>query len=484
MSVSRNAAYNFVGAALPSVLTLVTVPLYLHIIGVERYGFLTLCWVILGYSGFLEWGLGTAIAQSIASDGAERRDHGSDIFWNGLWLTLVVGVFGAVLMYLGAALYFANMGNVGGEFAAELAAALPLLSGTAPVLVMGGLIAGSLQGRERFLALNLIGSLGYTLLAALPLLVAYVWTAELWALVLASFVARIITFPIGLSVISKALPLRAPSRPSWSIMRRLLGFSGWVAVTQISNGVLATIDRLAIGARVGAAAVPTYAIPFGLVSRVTLVPHSLGGALFPRFAAADAEERKRLVAAAIQAIMVIVTPLTIGILAFAEPFFQIWIGEELAAAAAPVAYILAAGFWIYCISYIPFLMIQASGRPSVVSKLLLAELIPFALLLFLCLSWLGVPGAALAFALRLAGECAALLYLTRTPLSALRTTLLPGLLVVSAVAARMLTGGWLSHALLGGLLMAALLWSLFNIPDVLRPFLKPIERLLPARARA
>lgn len=479
MSVSRNALYNILGAALPSVLTLVTVPLYLEIIGVEKYGFLTLCFVILGYSGFLEWGLGSAIAQKVAAAGREDARAASDIFWNGLWLSLVLGALGALMTFTGASLYFSSLSDTNSEFAHELRAALPLLSAIAPVLMLGGLLSGTLQGREKFLALNLVGSVAYSLVTLLPLLAALLWSDSLAALVLGALLARLIPYPFGLWIAARVLPLQRPHPPSWLIMKGLLGFGGWVALTQVANGILSTIDRLAIGGKMGAAAVPAYAIPFGVISRVVLVPHSLAGALFPRFAYADERERDRLVATGIQAIMVIVTPVTIGIIAVAEPFFRLWIGPELAAVSAPIAYILSASFWVYCIGHIPFSMIQATGRPGVVSKLLLAELIPYSIALFVGLALFGLPGAAAAFALRLSAECAALLYLARTPLSSLRPLAVPAVLTAAAVLARAFSSGMFGHVAVGCLLAAASLWSLRNLPDVLRPYLRPIAWMLP-----
>jgi hypothetical protein len=36
MSVSRNATYNLIGSVLPVMLALITVPIYLHLVGSDR----------------------------------------------------------------------------------------------------------------------------------------------------------------------------------------------------------------------------------------------------------------------------------------------------------------------------------------------------------------------------------------------------------------------------------------------------------------
>ena len=84
MTLARHSGYNFLGALFPLAVSLITVPLYIELIGVERYGVLALFWLVLGFSGFLDFGMGLAVAQRIAT-----LRHGSDedrsrVFWTAL----------------------------------------------------------------------------------------------------------------------------------------------------------------------------------------------------------------------------------------------------------------------------------------------------------------------------------------------------------------------------------------------------------------
>jgi O-antigen/teichoic acid export membrane protein len=240
---------------------------------------------------------------------------------------------------------------------------------------------------------------------------------------------------------------------------------------------------MAIGGAIGATAVATYAISYGLVSRIYLIPHGLSSALLPRYAAAGEEERARMVRSSIQAVAVVTTPAIIALVAFVEPFFNIWIGRELTVAAAPVAYVLAGGFWIYCVAHMTYTMVQATGRPDRVGKLLMAEVVPYAIVLFAGMWAFGLVGAAAAFTLRVLVDFALQVRLARIPGSVLRMLLLPGALTFVSVAVAAGLSGGARYSAFAILLLASAAWSIRNMPEALRPHLQKLLSILPLRGR-
>ena len=61
MSIARNTAVILLGPATTIVVTAVTVPAYLHMIGQERYGVLAIVWSILTMFGMVEMASGALI---------------------------------------------------------------------------------------------------------------------------------------------------------------------------------------------------------------------------------------------------------------------------------------------------------------------------------------------------------------------------------------------------------------------------------------
>jgi len=483
MTVSKHAAYNVIGTAIPSLLVLITVPLYLQLVGVERYGVLTLCWVILGYASFMDLGLGFAVARGVAAS-AERAEAAAHIFWTGFWISAAAGLVATIAVYIGSRLYFGSVSDPGDAMTAEITAALPILAATVPIALVGSTVGGALQGRERFLEINMISATTQALVQLLPLLVAYLWTPTLSALIAAALAGRLIGLIWAGWTTKKAVPLRSVRPPSRALVRELVTFGGWVVLATIANGILFSVDRLAIGSTIGAAAVAVYAITYGLISRVYLLPHSLSAALLPRYASVGEEERHRLIRSSIQAVAVTTTPLIVALVAIAEPFFNIWIGRELAEVAAPVGYVLAGGFWIYCIGHMAATMVQSTGRPDRVAKVVLAEVVPYCTALVAGMWAFGLIGAAAAFTLRVTVDFLLQVRLAGIPPSVLKILLVPAALVLGTIAAAAWLPGWWRYAALSLLLLSTAAWSILNIPDALRPYLHRLRSVLPARAQA
>src|SRR5439155_11444518 len=122
-------------------------------------------------------------------------------------------------------------------------------------------------------------------------------------------------------------------------------YGGWVTVTNLLGPFLVVLDRFVIGALAGAKAVTYYTVPYSLADRLSVIPSSLTGALFPRFATAEGEERERLFSEAVRVLLVVVTPLIIAGLIIMDPFLSWWLGSRFAENAAIVGQILLLGLW-------------------------------------------------------------------------------------------------------------------------------------------
>lgn len=120
MSIRRNTAYNLFGLIVPLGVSLVTIPVYLELIGEARYGVLAIVWLLLGYFGLFDLGLGRATAQRIAALRDASAEERAQTFWTALVLNFGIGVAGGLLAWPIAAVFFGGLFKAEGALRPEI----------------------------------------------------------------------------------------------------------------------------------------------------------------------------------------------------------------------------------------------------------------------------------------------------------------------------------------------------------------------------
>lgn len=470
MSIRKHTVYNLAGALLPLGLALVTIPLYIKLIGDARYGVLAIAWLLLGYFGLFDLGLGRATAQRIAALGDGSPRQCAETFWTALAMNSGLGVIGGLVIWPVAIYFFGKVFSVDDALRPELARAIPWLVLAVPLATLSGVLSGALQGRAQFLELNIISVLSSMLIQLVPLSVAWLHGSDLAWLLPATILARVLALITLFWRCQVYLLQGQPRSISRSQAQSLLQFGGWVTVTSLVSPMMVILDRFVIGAVLGAKAVTYYTVPFQLAERTVVLPGALTSALFPRLAASDIDEARQLAATAIRSLAVVMTPLMVVGVLLIEPFLRWWLNPEFASHAGLPAQILLLSFWINGFAGIPYAQLQALGRPDLVAKCHLAELIPYLALLYAGLHFWGISGAAMVFGLRTFFDCVLLALFAGTLRDGATVLFAPVLLLLSAlgVAASFSAGTpmWLALAL--GLLSLVLLWAWRNSPADVR----------------
>ena len=470
MKLLRNSLYSLLPAILPTFLSIATLPMFVSAIGAGRYGVLAIAWIVLGYFGAADFGIGRAITQRISvmreASGAAR----ANAVWSALVSMAGFGLLGGVLVYLSADWYFAGAFNAGEGLKGEIRDALWILALCNPVMAVSGVLSGALMGLERFKLVAICNVLSNSALLLFPLATALFIDTSLSALILASLAARLLGGVLLVGGVWLALLKGQPLTFSRAEMRRLANFGAWIMVTALIGPLMVFADRLMIGAVQDAAAVAAYAIPFQIASRTLIFPLAVTQALFPSLAYEAAENsRARARDFAIFGGQLF-APLIIVLICLASPLLELWLGSAFDPRSVMVAQFVLAGFWTNAIAQVPYGFIQARGNPRFTALLHVAELPFYLLLLYVLGLQYGLSGIAAAFALRCAADC---ILLCRKAGAADRGVILklaaPGLLVLGSVGAGLLVTGWttllLAACVLVGLAVAAML---LGMPEPIR----------------
>ena len=483
--VARNVLFTFLSSAGASALSLLTVPLYLQLIGTARFGVLAFVWLIVGYFGLFILGLDKAIANLLSQ---HRHDPATarSLFHTALLLNLLTSAIGAALMdFVGYQILVRTIG-MDNALRGEFLDAVPWIAASVPLATTTALLTGALEAYERFSNLAYVQFIGAVLFQAVPILVAWQVGPELTWVLPAAILSRCCTALWMLALLWQVMRLDTRIVLARRWVRPLLSYGGAISITGIVSPILTSLDRLLIGAVLGASAISFYVVPCNLITAVQLVPGSLLRVLFPRLSVAGPAAAGAASIEATFGLAAVLAPLiTCGIL-LANPFFCLWLGNDFARAAFGVPQILLAGAWINCLAWVPVTLLQAQGRPGLVARLHVIELAPFVGLVWIGVRYGGLDGAAIATSLRVCLDGLLLFILSGLMGKVAGRLLWPTLLVAGAVAVSLtlpgLSAAHLALALvLGG---GSLAWSARQVCIAPDGGVTPLSRaLVSLRAR-
>jgi O-antigen/teichoic acid export membrane protein len=450
MALARNSLFSLTPTIAGVAVSILTVPLYISLAGAERYGALLIAWVLLGYFGQADFGLGRAITQRLSSmPGAGSVDRAA-VVWS--------AAVGAALVYIAAQVFFGSFFDAEASLKAEALASTWLFALCVPVIMYTGVSAGALTGLERFGIVSIGTTIGNLLSQILPLLVALFHSVELSWLLAASLVGRVIgLLPVMVSMWLVFLRGQ-PVNPSLVQLRRLFSFGVWIMVTAIIGPLMTASDRVVIGGAIGPAAVVAYSVPFQIAQRTVMLPMAVVQALFPRLASHTAEQAATLGKDAVVLVGQMYAFVVIGLICLAEPLLRMWLGDGLDQRSILVGQIALIGFWVNALANVPYAHLHARGNSRFTALVHLAELPLYCAMLYGFGIWLGLAGIALAFSLRALIDCVIMFAKARFVQGAVLLKLAtPAVLIVSALLVAPLAENWLLSLLAASILAGVLL---------------------------
>lgn len=404
--LARNAYINLVGQIVPILVAILAIPLLIKVLGSERFGVLALAWVVMGYFGLFDFGLGRATTKFVSEHYA-RDDTESlpELIWSSVLVNVVLGLIGGVILAAITPWLTQDALNIPDALLGETRVSFYLLAISVPLIVATAALRGVLEAIQRFDLVNLIKVPASVLSYLGPLMILYFFRG-LVPVVAFLMLSRAVVLLAHLLLCLRALPiLRHGFAINLSRMKPLVFFGGWLTVSGFIGPSIVAIDRFIIGSFISLSAVTLYVTPYEAVTKLTIFSTSLLSVLFPAFSAmaiTQSHELRSLCDRAFKYLLVMVAPIVGVIIALAYELMSLWVAPEFALRSAPVAQWLAVGVLINVLSTIPLTALQGIGRADVVAKLQISQLPFYAILVWSLVGSAGISGIAMAWTIRMA----------------------------------------------------------------------------------
>ncbi|TSA52897.1 MAG: hypothetical protein D4R40_01520 [Nitrosomonadaceae bacterium] len=398
--IVRNSLANFGGAALPALVTLVTLPIIVAQLGETEYGVLALIVAIVGYFAIIDVNVTSGSVKYLAEFHARgEKTKIAQVVSLGLLIYLLIGMVGGVGIVLAAPWLVSQIFQVP-----------PALHDTTTLaLRIGG--AGFLFGQLQFYLQSIPQSLGrYDISAGfeacfgvlVPLLTVGVvlMGGGLVGVVVVRLVASIINVVLLGWRNHRLLPEYRWARPEGEIVRRVLSFSGFAYLNNIASVTYLQADKLIIGALAGMQALTLYVVPFTLVGRVFNMTYRLGAVMFPASSALAAKDEmdrlRRLYLVAVRYTVFLNGVIAVLLIVLAYMLLKFWMGEDFAQRSADILMLLTAAAFFNTLTNLPTQVSYGLGHPKVSGFFAIAHTSIGTGITYLLVGQMGLLGAAIS----------------------------------------------------------------------------------------
>ncbi|HET9182635.1 MAG TPA: flippase [Candidatus Angelobacter sp.] len=402
--LAKNTVWNLAGQVLPMLVGVVAVPLLVRRLGLDRFGILSLAWIVVGYFGIFELGIGRALTK-LAADKLGLGEHHAipGLVWTSLILMGILGGIGG-LVILGLSRWLvADVLKTPIQLQAETVQAFHWLAFSVPLGTLTSGFRGVLQARQEFTILTFIRVPLSTFSFLGPLLVLP-FSTSLVPIIIVLTLARVVGLFAHAAACHHVMPeLFRTFVVDRTVLGGVLSFGGWMTVSNVVGPLMTYLDRFLVGTLLSVGAITYYTAPFDMLSRLSLIPVSLTGVLFPALAVSLSQKSERtsvLLTRSEKYIFLAVFPLILLTMSFAPEGLRIWLGSSFAKNGTTVLRWLAAGVFVNSLAQVPFSLIQSAGKPNMTAWLHIVELPGYLCAVWLLTRHFGIEGTAIAFTCR------------------------------------------------------------------------------------
>lgn len=367
--LARNSLFNLVGFLVPSLLMFAFTPILVARMGDEDYGLWVVSLSMLGLSGVLDFGLGTALAKYVAEYSAKGDRVGLSTSVTGAFaIYLVAGAaFGSLLFVLAPCV--ASLFSTSANDPMEVSRLVRIVAiGLVPLLLKGGGLAIP-AGLQRY-EIPLIVTIGQNALTLGTALIVVLLGGDVEYVVLSMVLVMWVSALAAVGVAIRLLRQQGMRFLfSWSRLRRVLGFAGYSGLTTLGGQLFNSFDKVLVGAMLGVSSVTYYAVSVAVANKILSFAGVLSTALMPDASSLCARGEDKRLWERFNHATLFVSALSFAagmfLLVVSHPFLEWWMGPAFAQHALPLFRILVVVYTGIAVNAPAFHIVNGMGAPWV-----------------------------------------------------------------------------------------------------------------------
>ena len=400
-SITKNTSYNLLGYIIPIFFALFFIPRIIEGLGKERFGILSLVWIVIGYLSFLDFGIGRSLTKIISERiGNDEKNEIPVIFWTSILLILSVSIFISIIIAIFIPTLFVNFLKISDVLKPETKTVIVLVILSLPIITTTSALRGTIEAYQRFEIVNSIRILLGVFTFLGPIIILTLIDSLFWIVVFLILLRLLIWFFYIFFCFHVNQELLLNVKFNFNSIRPLLKFGFWISIANLIGPLILYSDRVFLGMLVSAVAITYYSTPYEVISKLLIIPSALVSVLLPVFSAnfySNTQKTKQLFLTSSKFILIIIFPIVLLTVLFSFESLSIWLGYEFSVNSSRVLQFLSVGILLNCLSLIPNIFFQGTGTPKVPTLINLSELPIYLFLMWISIKYWNILGASITY---------------------------------------------------------------------------------------
>ena len=402
----NNIIWSILGLGLPGITAAISIPRIIENLGYEIFGLLGLAWTITSVGGLFDLGVGRSIVYFLSPELSQKNtDKIKSIFISAFQISILSGIFISILFQFVVFLGVYKLFSVEKINEIDIFNMLLTLSFIIPVQTISACFRGTNEALGNFARISFARTLNGIIVFGGPVIISLI-SNDIILLIIPLLLGRILVCLFLFFTLRGNFQRLGVKWTKFDIMlerkpeqlRNILRFGMWTSVSSFLSPVMVQGDRFFIAISISISSLGLYTVAQEAVGQTLILIGAITTVLFPKFSQ-DRTDFHLFRRVSIFIIPILFVLYFILFLSF-PLFFQLII-PDVDKKIIIITNVLLIGAFFNSIGGVPFSFIQANGRADITAKIHLIELPIYILLLYFCVSYFGLLGAAYAWSLRM-----------------------------------------------------------------------------------